>query len=146
MLKPNTMEKPTRLRISIYDAQKLKRELTSFLNELVTAGALYADPEAEFTKLPRFGHRTLFESTEAAKKYAAFEPDFKIGGIQGRYFADEAKRQYKVMILSPCGERASAKFNNIWFGPAVPLSVHGMSELIAYISQATTEIAASRRG
>ena len=144
ILKPNTGDKSSCLRISIYDGQEVKDKLISFLTELSKSGAMYTDPLTPIVKLARFGDRDMHEDKDTATRNTATDPDFKIGGVNGRYIIDPQLRQYQLWLLNPAPERSYSKYN-AWYGPAVRLSVHGMASLIECITQSTEEIRKARQ-
>ena len=138
-IRQNGNEKPSRLRISIYDSHGVKKELTNFISDVVKNGGHYSPPDKPFMLLPRFKGRNLFLSPDVAKKKCASEPDFKIGGVHGLYVADEEKRQYRVWLMNPCSERSASRFNN-WYGSALMYSVPSACELTDYIDTSIIEI------
>ena len=122
----------------------MKKNIKEFISELVAEGAHYSDPESEFIRLKRFAKdRNLAEDNDLAKHNAAVDPDFQEGGVNGRYVVDMEKRQYRLWLQNPAGERAAARYVN-WFGPSLMLTIPGMVELVNYIDIATAEIKKAR--
>ena len=140
MLRQRSKGSDTHLKVSIYDGQGLKDELSKFLAEAIEHGVLYCDPLTPFKKLPRFANRDLFESYATAKRNALLNPDIKLGGVHGYFVAEQATRQYKVWILNPVFDSA---FKD-WYGPSVLLGVQGMSNLIQCIEKSTKQITTAR--